>query len=263
MPDTTPRAPAPASVYTHLGTSAAATSDDEARGTLRLRADLRQPGGLLAAPIGVLTLDAAAQIVHIHTAAAPTRIEVHVFEPAGDVGALSIRSRIARRGRGQVYTEARIVDADRPERVVAFSTTTFVVTGPPTGISYQHPAPAADDSPRPPLFEAFGGTRQPDGTFVVRALDSDTRRLHSGVMQANAEAAALALVEDRGGDLPVMTEFLGTTVLTEGRAGPFSVQPELLAIDGRSAGVRVEIHDDGSDGRFIGLVTVRVRIGTN
>jgi len=257
--------PTTLSVYTYIGASSTASDQHHAAGQLRLRNDLRHGGGLLAAPLGIMVLDCAASNTQHLALSAPTRIDVHVLERATDVSTLRIEGTITRHGRTQLCTEARITDADDPQRLVAYATTTFVATGPPaTSAQYTHTAPA-DDGPLtgwPPLVGAFGGTPTGGGAWSIPALDAAAgrRRLHSGVMQTVAEQAVLDLVSERSGRHPLRTDLLSTTVMTEGRVGPFAVLPELLAVDARSATAKVEVRDTGAEDRFVALLTVRLRL---
>ena len=135
------------SVYSHIGASSEWLSDFTAEGTLRVRPDLRHPGGLLAAPLGIMVLDCAATNTHRLGLSAPTRVDVHLYEPAHDVDELRIRGTVIRNGRTQIFTEARIADARDASRVIAFGTTSFAVTGPaaPMTGKYLHAPPPSGD----------------------------------------------------------------------------------------------------------------------
>jgi acyl-coenzyme A thioesterase PaaI-like protein len=178
---------------------------------------------------------------------------------------LRIRGHILRAGRSQIFTEARIEDAADPDRVIAFGTTCFAVTGPPTG-GYGHgfeaPTPQPGDDV-PPLTDVFGGVERDDGNYDIPAMTPQIGaggRLHSGVMQTLAEAASMNVVRRRSGATHLRTDLLGTTVMTEGRVGPFTVISEILALDDSSAGCRAEVVDVGAGGKSVALITVRLRL---
>jgi hypothetical protein len=79
-------------------------------------------------------------------------------------------------------------------------------------------------------------------------------------MQVLAEAAAMNAVRDKMGPSPTLrVAHLGTTVMTEGRQGPFTIVPTVLAVGAGDAACRVEVRDEGADGRFVALVTATVR----
>jgi hypothetical protein len=250
-------------VYTYIGASSTASDAHHAQGALRLRDDLRHAGGLLAAPLGIMVLDCAASNTQHLALSAPVRVDVHVVDVAAGVERLAIDGAVVRHGRTLLCTEARIADADAPDRLVGYATTTFAATGPPrTSAQYAHTAPA-DDGPTtgwPPLAAAFGGARTDAARWEIGALDPERgpRRLHSGVMMTVAEAACLELVAEQVGAAPWRTTLLGTAVMTEGRAGPFVVLPEVLAGDGPTATCRVEVRDTGADDRFVALLTLRL-----
>jgi acyl-coenzyme A thioesterase PaaI-like protein len=251
-------------VYSHIGPHSELLTEHTAEGSLLLRDDLRQPDGLLAAPLGVLVLNCASTNTHLLGRSAPTRIDVHVYEAAADVSELRIRGHILRAGRTQIFTEARIEDSADPRRVVAFGTTCFAVTGPPSG-GYGHgtspPTPRPGDDV-PPLTEVFGGRLRDDGNYDIPELTPElgAGRLHSAVMQTLAEAASMNVVRRRTGAGRMRTDQLGTTVMTEGRVGPFTVLAEVLAADDTSAACRVEVVDVGAGDKSIALITVRLRL---
>ena len=254
-------------VYSHIGPWSRRLTDSTSEGTLRLRDDLRQGDGLLAAPLGIFLLDCVSKNTHVLALSAPTRIDVHVLEPATDVSGLRIQGRVIRHGRTQIFTEATMHDADDPERVVAYGTVSMSVTGPagdtPAGYGHEPPPPdEADPPPRPPLTEVFGGVPREDGGYDIPGLRPSIGhgRLHSGVMQVLAEAAAMNAVRRTSGAQHVWTEYLGTTVAASARQGPFSVRPQVLSVRGGSGGCRVEVVDHGADDRTVASLFVRLRL---
>ena len=56
----------------------------EAEGWITIRRDLRGSVGLLAAPLGIALIDTAGINVDPLAVVSPTRIDVHLFEPAAD-----------------------------------------------------------------------------------------------------------------------------------------------------------------------------------
>jgi acyl-coenzyme A thioesterase PaaI-like protein len=254
-------------VYSHIGTWSTRLTDYTAEGMLRLRDDLRQPDGLLAAPLGVMILDCASSNTHPLALSAPTRVDVHLYDPAPDVDELRIRGRVLRHGRTQIFTDARIEDASDPTRAIAYGTVTMAVTGP----APSNPAPyggerpdlqTSDSSPRPPLVEVFGGVPAEDGGYSIPALTPSIGhgRLHSGPMQTLGESAAMNAVRLGYGAKRMRTEHLGTSVVTSGRAGPFSIIPHVIAVNDSSAGCYVEVIDRGAENRLIATMSVRLRV---
>jgi acyl-coenzyme A thioesterase PaaI-like protein len=158
-------------VYSHIGPTSELTSDLTAEGSLFLRDDLRHSGGLFVAPLCIMTLDCAATNTTRLALSAPTRIDVDVFDPAEGVEELRIKGTITRHGRSQIFTEATISDARDPSRVIAFATTSFAVTGPPSVTKYSdHSARSSDGPAQPPLTEVFGGVPRADGGYDIPEL---------------------------------------------------------------------------------------------
>ncbi len=252
--------PDPFVVYAHIGTDARPVDEMRAEGRLVLRPDLRLPYALLAGPLAIFALDCASANTRALAASAPTRIDLDVWDPAVDVTELAIHGRVVRHGRSQIFTEARIVDAAAPDRVVALATTCFSVTGPPPeSVRYGHGGAGPFDGS---LTEVFGGVPRPDGGFDIPALTPALGhgRLHSGVVQVLAEAAAIEVVRRRCDVSTVWTQHLGTTVATSGKAGPFSLVPTLLGVVGSGAACSVEVIDHGVDDRTIAVVSVGLRV---
>lgn len=251
-------------VYSHVGTCSVPIGRYSAEGTLRLRDDLRQPHGLLAAPLGILILDCISKNTHTLATSPPIRIDIHVFDQAIDVTDLRVRGRVLRHGRTQIISEARIEEATNEARVVAFGTVGMSVTGPPvddySGSGVFQTQSETERKPAPPLTEVFGGQPKDDCTFEIPVLTPriGNHRLHSGVMQVLAEAAAMKAVSQQMGTMEMWTEDLGIAIMTSGRNAPFSIVPEILTIRGGSAGCRVEILD--ADDHLIAVVSIRFRL---
>jgi acyl-coenzyme A thioesterase PaaI-like protein len=249
--------------YSYVGAAARVVDQFNSEGTLVIRDDLRQPDGLLAAPVGIMTLMAGSVITHIHAAGAPTRVDVSIFEPAADVTALRCLGRIVRAGRSQVFTESRFVDAADPNRVVAFGTTNYIVTGPGDS-SYSHADETYDEpvKPWPALPDVFGGVERADGGYDVPVfIDAISAggRLHSGATQVLAEAAALNAVRKRTGQR-VRTVHMTTSVTSPGMKGPFTMIPEVLSVADGLAACRVEVVDVGADQRVIAVLSIVLRV---
>ncbi len=78
-------------------------------------------------------------------------------------------------------------------------------------------------------------------------------------MSVITEATALEAVGDRLGDVPLAVENLAMSIVSPGRRGPFVAHPALIG-DGREViGCRVELRDEGMDGRVVARTFVRVR----
>jgi acyl-coenzyme A thioesterase PaaI-like protein len=253
-------------VYSHIGVSSQRSGEGAAQGTLALRDDLRGPAGPLVAPLIVMVLDSVATATLSLASAIPTRVDVESFDAASDVEALRLHGRVRRRGRSQIYYDARIEDAADPGRLIAYGSVNMSVTGPPVAEYIGHSAggpaqrgPGSDDRP---LTEVFEGRPAGDGGYEIAALTSRTGfgRLHAGVQTVMAEAAAADAVASLVGTRLVRTERLEAQLLTGGKVGPFSVVPEVLAIDDDHATCRIEVLDRGAESRLISVIVGRFRI---
>lgn len=251
-------------VYSHIGVSSRSSGEGAAQGTLRLRDDLRGPAGPLAAPLIVMVLDSVATATLPLASAIPTRVDIEVFDPAAGVDAVRISGQVRRRGRSQIYYDARIFDAADPGRLVGYGSVNMAVTGPPVSryIGHQGSGPLRTTADRRPLTEVFEGRRTGQGSYEIAPLTSRTGfgRLHAGVMTVMAESAATDAVAALAGARPVRTERLEAQLLTGGRVGPFSVAAEVLAFDGERATCRVEVVDLGADARLVSLAVGRFRV---
>jgi hypothetical protein len=157
-------------VYSYVGAAARAIDEYTAEGILELRPELRHAGGLLAAPLGLMSTSGTGVTVHIHAAGAPTRIDVHMYESGDGVERVKVDTKLLRVGRTQVFAEARFTDADNPDRRLGYSTVSYVATGPGTGKLENHDEPPYVGPARNerPITEIYGGVPRADGGFDIR-----------------------------------------------------------------------------------------------
>jgi hypothetical protein len=74
------------------------------------------------------------------------------------------------------------------------------------------------------------------------------------VSEAVALEAAQRLIDDGA----VRVEHLATSIVNPGRVGPFVATPEAFATAGGTFGCRVELRDEGKDGRLVARTFVRI-----
>jgi acyl-coenzyme A thioesterase PaaI-like protein len=230
---------------------------------LLMRRDLRASGGVLAAPLAIAMLDAAGINVDPIHVLALTHIDLQLLDPALDVREVHLHSHVTREARSQVFTETTMFDADDQNRAVGFGTANWSVIVPTTG-EFHYPeagAGIADSPDAPPLWEAYTGRRRPDGLLEIPGLSPliGTERLHHGPMLVISEAAALAAVVERLGDVPLAIEHLAMSIVSPGRAGPFVTHAELIGEQRQVIGCRVELRDEGVDDRVVARTFLRVR----
>ena len=172
--------------YRYLGTYSVAHGRHDAEGWITIRRDLRGPFGLLAAPLGIALLDTAGINVDPLAVVSPTRIDLHLFEPAADVACVHLEGRVLREGRSQFFTESRLTDADDATRAIGLGSTHWAVAGPNPGFRYVDNRPGvADAADLPPLHEPFGARLDDDGNLEIPELTAAVGRhgLHQGPFQ--------------------------------------------------------------------------------
>ena len=242
--------------YKYLGTYSETLGRHAAEGWMTIRRDLRGPVGLLVAPLGVALLDTAGINVDPIAIVSPTRIDLHVFEPAVGVERVHLDGRVIREARSQMFTEARITDASDPTRLLAIGSTHWAVAEPNPVYSYVDPRPGvADDPELPPLYEAYGARLRDDGSFEIPTLVPELGRngLHQGPIQVVSEAAAMSAAEAAMGTDRFWVEHQGISIVQRGMTAPFVTHAEVLHSTPDLVHVRVELRDEGAGGRVFAV----------
>ena len=182
-----------------------------------------------------------------------------VRNPTGrDVRRIEIVSEELKVGRQMGYSRAKIVDADRPDRVLALIEGQGVTIGiPPEGLAKMEvdPIEVVDSPELPPLWQVFGGRRRPDGHWALPELSAEVASpdaaLHIGPQFVILETAAA----DAAGQLAGTDALQGLSVhvmfLARGKVGPFRVEAEAMAGRDGTLGARVVLHDEGADDKAI------------
>lgn len=235
--------------YRYLGCNSVAIDRHQAEGRMRLRRDLRGPGGPLVGPLGIALLDTAGINVDAIATAAPTQIDIDVLEDATDVEEVRIVGRIIREGRSQMFTDGRIEDASRPGRTIAYGTTSWAVVAPvPPGYRYVEPGPGIPETDAlPPLPKVFDAETRPGGGYAIGGLSEriGARMLHQGPIQILLEAAATEVVRTQAGTDQVRLEHSGVTIVQRGTVGPFVTSAELMTNAGGVIAALASLHDEG------------------
>lgn len=251
--------------YAYLGSRPEAIDSASAENVLDVRPDLRTgAGALLAAPLAIAMLDAATVNVESMRVLAVTHVDIDIVDCGLDVGRARLAGRIATQMRSQLFTEARICDADVPSRHIGFGTATWaVLEGAPRRFCFPQPGPPEPEwSGLPPLWHAYAGRRRADRTLEIPRLPLEVgrERLHHGPMLVVTETVALDSAAAALGTDELVVEHLAMTVVTAGRVGPFIAMPVFTAIEGDSIGCRVELRDAGCGDRLVAATFVRIRI---
>jgi hypothetical protein len=252
--------------YRYVGCRSVLIDRARAEGRMHLRHDMRTPVAPLTAPLAIAALDAAGNSMDRYYKIAVTHVVVDVFDPAPDVGDIVLHSTVVREARTQLFTDARIVAADDPHRVIGNVTLDWAVLAPtPPGFLYADPGPGLPDTPDlPPLWEAYSARRRPGGGFVIDDINSEIGTkmslepvLHHGPILVATEAAALEAAEAAIGTPDLVVEQASTRVIAAGRRGPFTITAEAVETTD-AVTCRAVLVDEGAD-REVAVAHLRLR----
>jgi hypothetical protein len=250
--------------YRYLASAPRAVDRTHAENLLRIRRDLRTPGGaMLAAPLAIAMLDAAGVNVDPVNILALTQVNITVIDHGRNVDDVFVAGRVATEARSQVFTEASFYDSGDRETLIGLGSANWSVICPtPDGFVYPEPGEGVDDtSDVPPLWQAYTGRRRDDGLFEIPGLRPEigAERLHHGPMLVVAEAAAIDAGARGIGTDVVGVDQLAMTIVAPGRVGPFVAVPVSVGTSGDVGACRVELRDAGRDDRVVATTVVRMR----
>ena len=244
--------------YRYIGRNYSAMDVGPFDDTVTLRHDMRNAiGGIMFAVIGISSPEGGG-MTDLEAVPNPVIHSCQVLDPGRDVRRIEVRSEGLRRGRQMGYSRSRIVDADNPARVLAYTEGQGVAIGtPPEGLERMDTKPidVVDSPDLPPLWQVFGGHRRDDGHWALGELEvelaSPDAALHIGpqfviLETAATDAAARAVGTNRLHGVASHTMFLA-----RGKVGPFRVEAEPATGADGTVGARVVLHDEGADDRAI------------
>jgi hypothetical protein len=227
---------------------------------------MRTPAAPLTAPLAIAALDAAGNSMDRYYKIAITHVVVDVFDPMPDVEWIVLHSTVVREARTQLYTDAQIVAADDPQRVIGNVTLDWATLAPtPPGFEYLDPGEGVPDTPDlPPLWKAYSGRRREGGGFVIDGMNpaigtkmSLEPVLHHGPVLVLTEAASLEAAAELLGTENLIVEQASTRFVAAGRKGPFVVTAD--AVETKDAvACRAVLRDDGLD-RDVAIAHLRIR----
>jgi acyl-coenzyme A thioesterase PaaI-like protein len=244
--------------YRYIGRRYASMDPRSVEDTVTLRRDMRNPtGGLLLAVLGI----SAPESGHMSDLEAVPNPVVHscqIVDPGRDVRRIEIVSEELKRGRQMGYSRAKIVDADRPDRVLALIEGQGVSIGkPPEGLQKMEVdnIDVVDSPDLPPLWQVFGGHRRPDGKWALPELSAEVASpdaaLHIGPQFVILETAAAAAAAEVAGTDALQGMSSHVMFLARGKIGPFRVEAEpVTGADGVYA-ARVVLHDEGNGDKAV------------
>lgn len=253
--------------YRYIGRSYASMDVvAEEDNTVTLRRDMRNTsGGVLFAVFGI----AAPESGHMSDLEAVPNPVIHscqILDAGRDVRRFEVVSEELKVGRQMGYSRAKIVDADRPERVLALIEGQGVTIGtPPEGLERMEPNPLdiVDSPDLPPLWQVFGGYRRPDGNWGLPELAvevaSPDAALHIGPQFVILETAAIDAATEAAGTDRVQGVSTHVMFLARGKAGPFRVETEPMTSPDGLVAVRVLMHDEGNGDRLVTSASYQFR----
>ena len=263
--------------YRYIGRSWPSMDVGPADNTVTLRSDMRGPtGAILLAVLGIAAPEGGGRS-DLEAVPNPVIHSCQVLDPGYDVRRLEVVSEVLKHGRQMGYSRSRIVDADRPDRVLALTQGQGISLGaPPDGLQKMAVEPiVVEDGPDlPPLWQVFGAACRADGHWALPELSpevaSPDAALHLGPQFVLLEAAASELAAAASGPTG-SSRSSGTDrvraisshvmFLARGKVGPFRTDAELVEGSDGVAAVRVLLHDEGDGDRAVTAASYQFQVG--
>jgi hypothetical protein len=241
--------------YRYIGRNHSSMNIGDADDTVVIRRDMRnEAGGIMVAPLAIASPEGCqTDMVAVPN---PVIASVQIVDPGYDVKRVEIvGSGNVHQGRTMGYGRCKIVDADQPDRVIAFNEGQGAIIGiPPEGLGKMDVSGTElviEDSPDlPPLWQAFGASKRPDAHWQLPALSvelaSPDAALHIGPQHVVLETAAIDLAADAVGTRKLQVVSWHVMFMSRGKIGPFRVDGTAHVGGSGKVGVRMLLHDEGN-----------------
>jgi hypothetical protein len=241
--------------YRYIGRNHSSMNAGERDDTVVIRRDMRnEAGGIMVAPLAIASPEGCqTDMVAVPN---PVIASVQIVDPGYDVKRVEIvESGNVHQGRMMGYGRCKIVDADNPDRVIAFNEGQGAIIGiPPEGLGKMDVSGTElviDDSPElPPLWKAFGASKRADSRWQLPALSeelaSPDAALHIGPQHVVLETAAIDLAADAVGSRRLQVVSWHVMFMSRGKVGPFRVEGTAHVGGSGKVGVRMLLHDEGN-----------------
>ena len=241
--------------YRYIGRNHSSMNVGDTDDTVVIRRDMRnEAGGIMVAPLAIASPEGCqTDMVAVPN---PVIASVQIVDPGYDVKRVEIvDSGNVHQGRMMGYGRCKIVDADNPDRVIAFNEGQGAIIGvPPEGLGKMDVSGTElvmEDSPDlPPLWQAFGASRRPDAHWQLPALSvelaSPDAALHIGPQHVVLETAAIDLAADAVGTRKLQVVSWHVMFMSRGKVGPFRVDGTAHVGGSGKVGVRMLLHDEGN-----------------
>lgn len=241
--------------YRYIGRNHSSMNLGEVDNTVAIRRDMRnEAGGIMVAPLAISSPEGCQTDMVAVTN--PVIASVQVIDPGYDVSRIEIvDSCIVHQGRTMGYGRCKIVDADNPDRVIAFNEGQGAIIGiPPEGLDRMDVSGTElviEDSPDlPPLWQAFGAAKREDAYWVLPALSAEyaspDAALHIGPQHVVLETAATDLAAAVAGTRRLQVVSWHVMFMARGKVGPFRVEGSAHPGGPGRIGVRMLLHDEGN-----------------
>jgi len=244
--------------YRYLGRTHPVLDRGAQRQSMPLRHDMRNPiGGIMAAPL-CISCPEGGGMADDQYVPNPLSQSLYILDDAKGVTQVDGIQETIRLGRTTGFSRSRIVDSNNPDRLIAISEGICVSLGgtPPGFEPVDNPMMEIVDSPDlPPLHRVFGAKRREDGSWTLPELTgemaSPDAALHLGPIQIVMETAANELATQCAGTDALQIEAWNVMYVARGKVGPFRVRGEAFKSTFGPLGVRLTLHDEGTEGRVI------------
>jgi hypothetical protein len=245
--------------YRYIGRKYGSMDHGEVDNTVTLRHDMRNSsGGLLVAPLSISSPEGAVGSDR-ETVPNPVIHSCQILDPARDVRRIEVvESESLHVGTRLGYSRSKIVDADDPSRIIAFTEGQGVKIGTvPDGLEKMPPNPLeiVDSPDLPPLWRVFGAEKRADGHWALPKLDvalaSPDAALHIGPQHVVLETAATDLAGGLVGTALIQMLSWHVMFVARGKVGPFRADGEAVPGAGSKIGVRLSLYDEGNGERMI------------
>ena len=225
---------------------------------VNLRHDFRNStGGLMVAPLAIASPEGGGRS-DLEVVPNPVIHSAQILDPAHDVRRIEVCSETLKLGRQMGFSRSKIVDADRPDRVIAFTEGQGASIGDvPEGLEKmpEKPLHIVDSPDLPPLWKVFGASRRPDGHWslpeLAVELASPDAALHIGPQHVVLETAAMDAAAERAGTARLQIRSWHVMFLARGKVGPVRVDTEAASEGDGQVGVRMLMIDEGNANRAV------------
>jgi len=226
----------------------------EGDNTVAVRHDFRNStGGLMVAPIAIASPEGGGRS-DLEVVPNPVIHSAQILDPGHDVKRIEVCSENLKIGRQMGYSRSRIVDADNPGRIIAYTEGQGASIGDvPEGLPKmpEKPIDVVDSPDLPPLWQVFGASRRPDGHWMLPELSveyaSPDAALHIGPQHVVLETAAMDAAAELAGTDRLQLRSWHVMFLARGKTGPFRVDVEPTRGADRQGGVRMLMVDEGEN----------------